>query len=532
MNILVLNGSPKGARSNTLRLTEAFLAGICEAREVHIERLTVHDLDIRSCLGCFACWSKTPGKCCLHDDMGMALEKMLWADLTIWSFPLYYFSVPGKLKTLMDRQLPLNLPFMSAEAASGGHPTRYDMSGKKTVIISTCGFYTAEGNYEAVTAQFDHMCGKGRYTTLFCGQGELFRVPELAARTDAYLALVRQAGREYAAGGIAPTTNAQLQELLYPREAFERMADASWGVTETGEQAEPALLFTRQMAALYNPAAYPGRDILLDMDYTDVGKCYRVVLGKKGSQVLEDFTGAATTTVRTPLTVWKAIAAGELSGPTAMMEHKYTVEGDLDPLLHWDDYFGPQAHTPTAKKPKETRTNMACLLLPWIAFWVAGSIHSFWGAVVSLLVCSAMPLVFLKSRRTVYDALSFVLVSGCSVALLAGVPNWAVMPLSYLAFGVLWSVSAFLKVPLSAEYSMYGYGGESALENPVFIKTNRILTAVWGVLYLITPIWTFLLMQTPAGRFIGLINAVLPAVLGGFTAWFQKWYPKKVAQGR
>lgn len=159
-----------------------------------MERLHIAQIDINSCLGCFACWKTTPGKCCICDDMQTVLEKLLWADLTIWSFPLHYFSLPGKLKIVMDRQLPLTLPFMLPHAEGGGHPARHDMGEKKTVLISTCGFYRAKSNYDSVTAQFDRICGKGNYATLFCGEGELFRVPELSHRTKEYLAVVRQAG--------------------------------------------------------------------------------------------------------------------------------------------------------------------------------------------------------------------------------------------------------------------------------------------------------------------------------------------------
>ena len=251
MNILVINGSPKGEHSNTLRLTNAFLEGVCNSQKdclPDIEQLRIAQMDINSCLGCFSCWKTTPGQCCIYDDMRTVLEKLLWADLTIWSFPLYYFSLPGKLKTVIDRQLPLLLPFMEFHAESGGHPTRYDMSGKKTVLISTCGFYTAKSNYDSVTAQFDRICGKGNYTTLFCGEGELFRVPELSKRTEEYLAVVQQAGQEYAGGGIKAETNAKLQELLFPRDVFERMADASWGITQAGKKEYVSLTFTKQMA--------------------------------------------------------------------------------------------------------------------------------------------------------------------------------------------------------------------------------------------------------------------------------------------
>ena len=72
MNILPINGSPKGERSNTLRLTNAFLDGVCNAQEdclPAIERLDIAQMNIRPCLGCFSCWKTTPGQCCIHDDM-------------------------------------------------------------------------------------------------------------------------------------------------------------------------------------------------------------------------------------------------------------------------------------------------------------------------------------------------------------------------------------------------------------------------------------------------------------------------------
>ena len=144
-NILLINGSPKGKKSNTYKLASAFIEGLKEQqKELVVEEIQVNKLEINSCLGCFSCWNKTPGKCVIKDDMQEVIEKLLWADITIWSFPLYYFSVPGKLKTLIDRQLPMVLPFMDKGAKSGSHPSRYDMSEKRNVLISTCVFYTTE----------------------------------------------------------------------------------------------------------------------------------------------------------------------------------------------------------------------------------------------------------------------------------------------------------------------------------------------------------------------------------------------------
>lgn len=61
MNILLINGSPKGKNSNTYKLATAFVDGIKEKTEVILDEVSVNKMDIKSCLGCFSCWNKTPG---------------------------------------------------------------------------------------------------------------------------------------------------------------------------------------------------------------------------------------------------------------------------------------------------------------------------------------------------------------------------------------------------------------------------------------------------------------------------------------
>lgn len=560
MNILVINGSPKGPGSNTYKLTEAFLEGLKselqsddQGKEVLVEEIQVNRLHIKPCLGCFSCWNKTPGKCCIQDDMQEVIAKLLWADITIWSFPLYYFTVPGGLKNLIDRQLPMVLPFMTErkdQVGSGSHPARYDMSCKKTVVISTCGFYTAAGNYDGVISLFDHMCGKDQYTTLFCGQGELFRIPELSKRTDEYLGYVKEAGKEYASGSISEETSAKLHQLLYPKEVFERMADASWGIDKgSGEKDSDALIFTRQMAALYQKESYTGKDQVLEMYYTDLDERYQIILGKDGSQVDTDGSKTATTRIETPFSVWRSIASGEMRGDEALMKQLYRVKGDFDLLLKWDTYFGNSgsggnkeisetgdrnvdAGSGTGSKyiPKKG-TNMNIMLTPWIVFWVAVAINGYAGSLVSIGVCALVPLLFCEYKKTLFDILSGAFVTGFSIAVLLGAPERIMMPLAYLTFGVMWTVTCFGKIPLTAHYSMNQYGEESALENPLFLKTNWILTLMWGILYLLTPIWTYFIMGTEIASLTGAINSLLPIFMGIFTAWFQKWYPAKVARG-
>lgn len=228
MKVLVINASPQTNKSNSYKLTTAFIKGLNNKGNNEIKNIVLSKLNINNCLGCFSCWIKTPGKCAINDDMSKAIEDMLWADTIIYSFPLYYFSIPGSLKTFIDRQLPMVLPTMNKNSKYGGHPNRYDVSNKRYVIISTCGFYTAEGNYDSVISMFNRVFNSDDYTKILCGQGPLFGIKELDALTSKYLKNVEKAGEEFFDGKISEDVENKLKKKILPRIVYEPMADASW----------------------------------------------------------------------------------------------------------------------------------------------------------------------------------------------------------------------------------------------------------------------------------------------------------------
>ncbi len=318
MNILVFNGSPKSAESNTLRLAYAFLSGMKTelGATAAIETIDVHGLHIEPCRGCFHCWTTTPGTCVIRDAMGELLAKIIKADLIIWSFPLYYYGMPSTIKALLDRHLPLNLPFITASPESGHiHPRRYENKPAANVVISTCGFYSIKNNYEALIKHCD-LLFKNDYVKILCPEGELFSRKELGDRTEQYLSYVRQAGREYAqTNSISAATMEKLNELLYAPDAYMAMANASWdrgenakNIPQSEKERYAAERFTRQMAAAYNPASFDGTERVLEIYYTDVKVAYQLVMGKERCTVRNANGSAYTTRVETPLTVWQDIA--------------------------------------------------------------------------------------------------------------------------------------------------------------------------------------------------------------------------------
>ena len=541
MKILVLNGSPKGKKSNTYRITDAFLNGMkAELSETAvIETVEVASSRIEPCKGCFGCWTATPGKCVIRDDMDELLPKIVEADLIVWSFPLYYYGMPSPIKALLDRNLPLNLPFMTQRPDGGcTHPRRYEGKIADHVLISTCGFYSIENNYEALTRQFDIMFGKA-YTKILCPEGELFAHRELDGRTKEYLSYANRAGMEYAAGKrISDETMERLNELLYAPNQFVEMANASWEIqdktkTLTKEEKErgAAERFTRQMAATYRPGSFDGTERVFEIYYTDAKIGFQLVMGRERCEVRAEGSGPYTTRVETPLTVWQDISRGVYSGEQAMMEGKYKTLGDLKLLISWGRYFGSGAGRGEETIRPRKKTNLTLLILPWFVIWVLLTIHPILGGVAGVLAAAGLHFANLKWELTIYDDISCLCVSVFSLLALLRFDMQIVVPLAYLCFGVLWLLSCATPVPLTAHYSKENYNGDDALKNPLFLKTNRILTVCWGVLYLVTPIWTYFIMGSSMPYLTALANTICPAILGVFTNWFQKWYPARIARG-
>ena len=229
MNILVLNGSPKGKKSNTIKLTDAFIKGLNAGKNNNVQNITISESHIEHCLGCYACWKTTPGVCVINDDMAEYMRQYIKADLIIWSFPLYYYGMPSKIKAFLDRLMPTNLPDINVRAdGSNAHPPRYDRSHHRYVLLSTCGFCGTKNNYDALLRQFEILFG-GRLTKIICPEGELLRIPQMSARVDEYLSYVTKAGEEYLQKGLwCEEIENKLNELLMPADIFIEMANKNW----------------------------------------------------------------------------------------------------------------------------------------------------------------------------------------------------------------------------------------------------------------------------------------------------------------
>jgi len=102
-SILILSTSPRPGGNSDL-LADAFLQGTQEAGH-EAEKISLHGKALGFCRGCLAC-QKT-GRCVIDDDASAITRRMKSADVLVFATPVYYYSMCGQMKTLLDRANPL-----------------------------------------------------------------------------------------------------------------------------------------------------------------------------------------------------------------------------------------------------------------------------------------------------------------------------------------------------------------------------------------------------------------------------------------
>ena len=225
MKILVLNGSPKKEKSDTMCITRAFLDGMREAEEQEVRIIHVIDKQIRYCSGCFSC-KRNGGTCIYEDDMAEILKAILDSDLLLFSFPLYCYGMPAPLKALLDRTMPLSGMAMRKTGDRYEHVGQADFSHLRYMMICGCGFPNSRHNFEPAIGQFRN-CFPCNHTIITIPESPMFNVPEAAVVTSPRLELVKRAGSQYAeTGEINQALLDQIASPMIPEEQYTAIVNA------------------------------------------------------------------------------------------------------------------------------------------------------------------------------------------------------------------------------------------------------------------------------------------------------------------
>jgi multimeric flavodoxin WrbA len=77
------------------------------------------------CLGCFECWTKTPGLCRIDNAVRDIARSVIQSDLAIYLTPITFGGYSSELKKAVDRIICLISPFFSRIDGEVHHRARY-----------------------------------------------------------------------------------------------------------------------------------------------------------------------------------------------------------------------------------------------------------------------------------------------------------------------------------------------------------------------------------------------------------------------
>lgn len=101
-NVVIISSSLRN-NSNSEIFAKEFVRGA--EKNNNVELINLKDYEINFCKGCLAC--QHTGKCIINDGVKDIIGKVENADVIVFSTPIYYYSIAGQLKTLLDRLNPL-----------------------------------------------------------------------------------------------------------------------------------------------------------------------------------------------------------------------------------------------------------------------------------------------------------------------------------------------------------------------------------------------------------------------------------------
>ncbi len=124
MKALLLDGTRAGQESPN-DLPETIADELTNAGW-DVESLNLRRMRIAYCLGCFQCWTKTPGVCRMNDDGREVARRIVASDLVVLFTPVTFGGYSSEIKKALDRVICVVSPFFMKVGGEIHHKPRYE----------------------------------------------------------------------------------------------------------------------------------------------------------------------------------------------------------------------------------------------------------------------------------------------------------------------------------------------------------------------------------------------------------------------
>lgn len=96
--------------------------------------IDLSSLKITNCVGCFGCWTKTPGKCVIRDDAVKVYPIIAKSDTVLYVSHMKYGGYDTIMKTMLERAIPIQMAFIRLLNGETHHVQRAVVPKNATII--------------------------------------------------------------------------------------------------------------------------------------------------------------------------------------------------------------------------------------------------------------------------------------------------------------------------------------------------------------------------------------------------------------
>lgn len=138
-----------------------------------IRYVDLSTLRIAPCVGCFGCWTKTPGRCVIRDDATQVYPLIAASDTVLYVSRIRYGGYDTVMKTMLERAIPIQQAFIRIHRGETHHLQR-DVAPKRATIVAY-GAEDAEERsiFEALVARNAYNMNFESYRILFVPESEV-----------------------------------------------------------------------------------------------------------------------------------------------------------------------------------------------------------------------------------------------------------------------------------------------------------------------------------------------------------------------
>ena len=339
MNMLLLKGNPR-KNGITEMLCGIFRDG-AESAGAEIEEVRLADMDIRPCIGCYACAVSPESKCVHADDMEGLRQKFSRADAIICATPVYFYAMSAPMKNFWDRCFPFICGY---EKSNGGwiNKTQFAVKNKKFLSINVGSGRFAD-TYAPVVSTWETIAKSMGFETvanIVRSESLYFTHPNQKFDTVRRIKdAVRSAGRQLAEKGrIDRRTLAAIEHNLsesdevfaYNSNIFwQRLKSGAKNIADAGDKScinDPRSMLA-SMRERFNPKRAPHKAVIA-FSFSDTGSQMALMIDGGKCALEEDYDGNSDLKINTDTRSWAEFLNGRGKVIEQIARAEIVLEGD------------------------------------------------------------------------------------------------------------------------------------------------------------------------------------------------------------